>query len=108
MCCDSNLTDRNYAAKWLRTIGRSITHGRSPENPTVDRMSRPEISPNRFLGVSDTGFRIVLWPFMSLHCKFRVKDAAPLLGISLATAKRRWAFARVSLWGTERVTDGHR
>ena len=28
-----------------------------------------------------------------------LKDAAPLLGISLATAKRRWAFARAFLYG---------
>ena len=28
-----------------------------------------------------------------------IKDAAPLLGISLATAKRRWAFARAFLYG---------
>ena len=28
-----------------------------------------------------------------------LKDAAPLLGVSLATAKRRWAFARAFLYG---------
>ena len=65
-----------------------------------------EETPDRLLAIDEALEKLEQeQPEVSRLLKFRyfcgmpLKDAAPLLGISLATAKRRWAFARAFLYG---------
>lgn len=63
-------------------------------------------SPDRLLAINQALGKLELeWPEIAQLVKLRyfvgvsTKDAALLLGVSLATAKRRWAFARAFLYG---------